>query len=162
MAYEIVSLRDQPQHLPTVADWIHRQWWSDTDTPVEAIERWLRTHLNDGGFPATFIAVFGDEVAGSASLHESEAEDRPDYKPYLGALFVEPGHRGRGLGALLVGAVEAHAGRLSYAALHLNAADAVSGFYENLGWETVERAYGGKRLNIMRRLLARPREKADG
>jgi len=152
MACQIVFLREQPQHLPTVADWVHRQWWSDTDTPREAIARWLSTHLNAHGFPATFVVVVGDEVAGSVSLHETEADDRPDYKPYLGALFVAPGHRSRGLGALLVRAVEAYASRLGYAAVYLNAADAVTGFYERLGWQIIERAYGPKRLNIMRRL----------
>jgi hypothetical protein len=47
--------------------------------------------------------------------------------------------------------VEAHARRLGYAALYLNAADAVADFYEKLGWQIAERAYGPKRLNIMRR-----------
>ena len=154
MTYRLISLREQPQHLATVAEWIHRQWWSETNTPAEAIERWLGTHLGEQGFPATLLAVCDGEVAGSASRHETEAEDRPAYRPYLGALFVKPGSRGHGLGVALVGAVEAHARRLGHPALYLNAADALAGFYEALGWRVVERAYGRKRLNIMQRLLA--------
>ena len=154
MACHLISLREQPEHLATVAEWIHRQWWSATDTPVEAIERWLGTHLGEGGFPTTLIVICDGEVAGSVSLHETEAEDRPAYKPYLGALFVEPGSRGRGLGEALVRAVEAHASRLGHPAIYLNAADALARFYEALGWRIVERSYGRKQLNIMQRLLA--------
>jgi predicted N-acetyltransferase YhbS len=154
MAYHLISLREQPQHLATVAEWIHRQWWSATDTPVEAIERWLGSHLGEAGFPATLIAVCDGELAGSVCLHETEAEDRPAYRPYLGALHVKPGSRGHGLGVALVRAAEAQACRLGHAALYLNAADALARFYEALGWRIVERGYGRKRLNIMQRLLA--------
>ena len=153
MRVQIVPLREQPQHLATVAEWIHRQWWSETETPVDGIAQWLRTHLGANGFPATFIAVADDEVLGSATLHESEAEDRPAYRPYLGAVFVKPDARGRGLARALVRAVEAHANELGHAAIYLNAADATAGLYEKLGWEIVERGYGPKRLNIMRRGL---------
>jgi len=153
MTYQIAFLRDQPQHLRTVAEWIHRQWWSETDTPTESIERWLSTHLSETGFPTTLIAVSDSEVVGSVSLHETEAEDRPAYRPYLGALFVKPDHRGRGLGPALVRAVEAHARRLGHTAIYLNASDATAGLYEKLGWQIVERAYGRKQLNIMRRAI---------
>jgi predicted N-acetyltransferase YhbS len=153
MTYHVISLREQPRHLATAAAWIHRQWWSETDTPVEAIAQWLATHLGDGGFPVTLIAVSEGEIAGSVSLHESEAEDRPDYKPYLGALFVRPESRAQGLGVALVRAVETQAARLGHSVLYLNAGDATAPFYQGLGWQIVERGYGRKRLNIMRRVL---------
>ena len=153
MTWQIAFLRDQPQHLPTIAEWIHRQWWSETDTPIGAIEDWLSTHLGESGFPATFVAIEGGEVIGSVTLHETEAEDRSSYRPYLGALFVKPDYRGRGLAQALVRAVEAHALHLGHATLYLNAADATAGLYEKLGWQVVERGYGRKRLNILQRSL---------
>jgi predicted N-acetyltransferase YhbS len=118
-----------------------------------AIKRWLRTHLGEDGFPSTVVAVAGDEAIGSVSLHESEAEDRPHYRPYLAALFVRPDNRGEGVGAALVRAVEANARRLGHAVVYLNAADPVVGLYEALGWQVVERGYGPKQLNIMQRRL---------
>jgi GNAT superfamily N-acetyltransferase len=151
MTYQLFSLREQPQHLTTVSVWIYRQWWAGTDTSIEAIERWLSTHLDEGGFPTTFLVVSDGELAGSVSLHETEAENRPAYRPYLGVLFVKPESRGHGFGVALVRAVEAHAGQLGHAAIYLNAADAVARFYERLGWRVVERAYGRKQLNIMQR-----------
>jgi predicted N-acetyltransferase YhbS len=159
MTFQFVSLREQPHHLTTVAEWIHRQWWSETDAPIEAIERWLSTHLGKDGFPTTLVAVSDAEATGTISLHETEAEDRPTYKPYLGALFVKPGSRGRGLGGTLVRAVEAHANQLGHPAIYLNAADSLTHFYEALGWQVVERAYGRKQLNIMQRLLSRQEDR---
>ncbi len=153
MTCQIVQLREQPQHLKTVAEWIYRQWWSDTDAHLQSIEHWLAGHFGEEGFPTTFIALSGGEAAASVSLHETEAEDRPAYRPYLGALFVKPDHRRRGVGAMLVRSVEVHASRLGHPALYLNAADAVTDFYKALGWGIVEREYGRKRLNIMRRPL---------
>jgi predicted N-acetyltransferase YhbS len=149
MNYQLVSLREQPRHLPTIAGWIHAQWWSTTDTPVRAIEQWLATHLGEAGFPATLVAVAAGEPVASVSLHETEAEDRPAYRPYLGALFVKPDHRSHGLGMALVRAVEAEAQRLGHPTLYLNAADRLAPFYEALGWRVVERGYGPKQLNIM-------------
>jgi GNAT superfamily N-acetyltransferase len=119
--------------------WIHRQWWSETDTSPEAIECWLSTHLNEERFPTTFIAVCDGEVVGSVSLHETEADDSPAYRPYLGALYVKPDHRRCGLGTILIRSVEAHASRLGYATVYLNAADTLTDFYERLVWEILQR-----------------------
>jgi GNAT superfamily N-acetyltransferase len=135
MTHRLVTLREQPRHLPVVAGWIHRQWWSDT-----------------------FVLMADGAPAGSVCLHETEAPDRPDYRPYLGALFVTPACRGRGFGAVLVRATEAQARRLGHPALYLNAAETVTPFYEALGWRVVERGYGRKRLNILQRTL---REQGD-
>jgi GNAT superfamily N-acetyltransferase len=151
MTYQFISLREQPQHLTTVAEWIHTQWWAKTDTPLEAIERWLNSHLGPEGFPTTIVSIRDGRPAGSVSLHETEAEDRPTYKPYLGALYVTSGNRGLGLGVALVRNVESLASSFGYSAIYLNAADALVPFYEALGWHVVERGYGPKRLNIMQR-----------
>ena len=153
MTHYLVSLQEQPQHLPTVAGWIHRQWWSGTRTTPEAIADWLGGHLNDEGFPATFVLLSDGKPAGPVCLHETEAADRPAYTPYLGALLVKAEHRGRGFGVALLRAAEAHAERLGRAAIYLNAADPVTPFYEARGWRVVERGYGPKRLNILERKL---------
>jgi GNAT superfamily N-acetyltransferase len=152
----IVDMRERPHHLGRVARIVHREWWSQTTTPPEVIRNWLKGHLGAEGFPATFLAMYGEELAGFVALHLTEAEDRPAYQPYLGALFVQPEHRSRGIGAALVRSVEARARDLGHAAIYLNAGDACVGLYEGLGWEVIERGYGARRqLSIMRRALGR-------
>ena len=51
----------------------------------------------------------------------------------------------------LAGAAETHAIQRGHSAIYLKAADSLTGFYEALGWRIVERAYGWKQLNIMKR-----------
>jgi hypothetical protein len=74
------SIAGEAATFETVAEWIYQQWWSNTNTPPDAIERWLGTHLDTEGFPTTLVAIAADDAIGSVSLHE--AEDRPAYKPY--------------------------------------------------------------------------------
>lgn len=150
MTCRIVDLRDEAQHLPTIAAWIHGQWWSGSKASVEDIRAWLEIHLDDAAIPTTFVATSGTEAIGSVCLHETEAPDRPSCWPYLGALYVRPAERQHGVGAALVQAVEAHATRLGHAAVYLNAADAMVAYYETRGWAVVERGYGPKRLTVMR------------
>jgi hypothetical protein len=150
MSYQLIQLREKPQHLKTVAGWIYQQWWSNTNTPPGAIERWLETHLGTDGFPTTLIAIETDDVIGSVSLHETEAEDRQAYKPYLGALYVKPD---RGVGTVLVQAAEAQGRSLDFSDIYLNAADPLVTFYEAMSWMVVERYYGPKHLNVLRRRL---------
>jgi predicted N-acetyltransferase YhbS len=118
---------------------------------VNGIAGWLKTHLDDSGFPVTLVAVSAGQPLGSVSLHTSEAEDRPAFKPYLGALYVTPEARGIGIGEALVRALEMRAKQFGHSALYLNAADSMVAFYERVGWRTVERNYGKKSLNIMQR-----------
>jgi len=151
--FSILHLREQARHLPSVAEWIFREWWSNSGSSVQNIENWLKTHLSDGDFPTTLIAIARGEPIGSVSLHDTEAEDRPAFTPYLGALYVSPEWRGSGVGNALVRAVEEHARHCGFRAVYLNAANRMLVFYERLGWHVVEREYSHLKLNIMRRTL---------
>lgn len=152
----LAALRHQPQHLATIAGWVHAEWWAHTDAPVQTIADWLATHLGPDRFPTTIVALEGARAIGSVSLHASEAPDRPAYTPYLGALYVVPQHRGRGLGPRLVRAVEEQARELGYRAVYLNANTARHApFYAALGWREIETGYGARgQLAIMQRDLA--------
>jgi GNAT superfamily N-acetyltransferase len=149
----IVDMRDRPHHLAEVANIVHREWWSTTTLP-ETICEWLEGHLGPSGFPATFLAVNGDELAGFVALHPTEGEDRPAYRPYVGALFVQPEHRSRGIATALIRVAEARARDLGYAAIYLNSGDARVSLYAGLGWEVIEQGYGARQqLSVMRRKL---------
>ncbi|TGB09661.1 GNAT family N-acetyltransferase [Streptomyces palmae] len=71
---------------------------------------------------------------------------RPDATAVLSRLFVDPGARGRGIGALLIGrAVEEARSRGLHPVLDVVASDtAATALYERLGWErlaTVEQRW---------------------
>lgn len=80
---------------------LYREW------TVEAACAELRDHRDDGGLPATLVAVEGGMIVGSVSVLSGDCEARMDLDPWLGNLWVAPTHRGRGLARDLVrGAIE--------------------------------------------------------
>ncbi|WP_246179384.1 GNAT family N-acetyltransferase [Microvirga thermotolerans] len=88
--------------------------------------------------PTTLVAHEGDLFLGTVSLIACDEESRPDYSPWIAALWVEPEHRRRGIGESLVDrafrlARDAGAGRV-----YLLAGEARRAFYEKRGWSICE------------------------
>ena len=73
----------------------------------------------------------GGRVVGTGRLIEVDGEAR------LGRIAVDAGHRGAGLGAVVVAELEAAAAGLGLPRLRLHAQIPVVGFYERLGWSVV-------------------------
>ncbi|WP_413771478.1 GNAT family N-acetyltransferase [Mesorhizobium sp. PAMC28654] len=55
------------------------------------------------------MARIGDVLVGTCLMVRHELEPAHDLTPWLAGLVVEVGQRGRGIGAALVRAIEAHA-----------------------------------------------------
>jgi GNAT superfamily N-acetyltransferase len=151
--FTVVDLRHHPEHIAAVAAWVHREWWSGSTVSLAGLTEWVEGCVASNGFPGVLVAASQGRAIGSVFLHATEAEDRPAFTPYLGALYVEPPSRRQGVGRALVQAVERHAAELGFDRLYLNASPIRTSFYEPLGWSIVERAYGPARLNIMHRVL---------
>ena len=91
------------------------------------------------------VAEADEEVVGLAHLHVSPTieHERPAGK--LGALVVAESHRGRGIGRLLVEAVEEEATARGCGIFFVTTAeprDDAHAFYESLGLERTGRRYG--------------------
>ena len=92
-----------------------------------------------------FVAEADGKVVGLAHLHVSPTieHERPAAK--LGALVVAESHRGRGIGRLLVEAVEQEATARGCGRFFVTTAerrDDAHAFYERLGLERTGRRYG--------------------
>jgi DNA-binding transcriptional LysR family regulator/GNAT superfamily N-acetyltransferase len=152
----IVDLTAASRWRTEVANWVHAQWWSQTSKTPGDVEDWLAAQ-GAGGCPSAFVALHGkgaqEQAVGSVFLIASEAPDRPELTPYLGALYVAPSWRRRGVGAALIRMVEAKARALGAPALHLNASPERAPFYERRGWRVIETGYGRNGLSILRREL---------
>ena len=147
---EIVDLKEKPEHLPSLAEWHHKEW-SDLnpgETIEQRIER-MQAYLNESFIPSTFIAKDG-ELLGSAAIVAHDMETKPDLSPWLASVFVAPEQRGKGLGARLVSHVMNEAKTRGIDTLYLFTPDKAL-FYQKLGWKIVTKEqYRGQEVTIMK------------
>ena len=120
-----------PRHLPLVAGWIHSAFWTRSGKGVEVVEALLREAEIPGTMPLSLLASVGGEPAGTVNLIACDSRERPDLTPWLAALYVDPAHRKKGIGAALVRALVAEAARLGCAEIYLETD--IPEFYERLG-----------------------------
>jgi GNAT superfamily N-acetyltransferase len=100
---------------------------------------WLRERAREmthGGIPSAWIAFVGEVPVGSVSLIADNMETHPERTPWLAALYVLPGYRGRGIGVALVQRCEqeARAAGATRLFLHTERSHGVAAFYARLGW----------------------------
>ena len=98
----------------------------------------MRDSLNAGPIPTAFVAHEGRRFLGTASLIACDEQSRPQYTPWVAAVWVEPEHRRRGIGAALVGAAEEAAFGTGAGRVYLLARAHRRPFYEKLGWSVFE------------------------
>lgn len=135
---EIAYLADHPEHLHAVASWVYQQWGRyRPDNSVEQTEERYRERLQKDAIPLVMIALEDRKPVGTASLTARDLPSRPDLTPWLAAVFVPAGQRSRGIGSLLVDAVEAAARGLGVETLYLFTPDKEH-FYARMGWRTLE------------------------
>lgn len=107
---------------------------------------------NDVGLPISVIAMEQGRAIGCGSLlADDEVDAWKDFGPWLGNLWVDPAHRGRGVGRILVDTLTDLAQHAGAVRLHLvtdNAAD----WYARMGWESLgDASVHGHTMTVMRR-----------
>lgn len=137
--------------IPLVAGWVEQEWGhllpeATFETFVQSfVERTVPHRL-----PATWVALIGEQVVGTASLDPHDMTTRPEFSPWLAAVYVAPQFRGQGIGSRLVQTAMQEAGMLGLSHLYLFTPDKMN-FYECLGWQIVEMThYRGLEVVIMR------------
>lgn len=89
---------------------------------------------------------------GSVSLIEHNMDTRMDLGPWLAALYVRPGHRGRGFGRSLIERCEHEAWTTGADRLYLYT-DTARAIYEHLGWVTLgTEPYEGTIVTLMQKV----------
>lgn len=146
--FSICDLRDKPELSQTVADRIWRAWWQENGAPLSFIEELVAENLQSNGIPMTLVAHHDDAFMGTVSIIESDMEERPQYGPWIAALWVDKTHRMSGTGSALLEAAMKTAFGLGKDPLYLCATPENSAFYEKRGWMTIETGVGG--LNIFK------------
>jgi predicted N-acetyltransferase YhbS len=127
----IDHLCQHPEHISRVAAWIHGAFWTRSGKGVEVVIDLLHEAVDPARVPLSLLALSDGSPAGTVNLIASDSKVRPDLTPWLAALFVEPAHRGQGIGAALVRRLVTEAARLGCTEMFLETD--IPEFYAQLG-----------------------------
>ncbi|MBN9289040.1 MAG: hypothetical protein BGO43_01695 [Gammaproteobacteria bacterium 39-13] len=155
MKIDIAYLKDYPQHLSLIAQWIFNEWGHyNPGSSLDRAKSKLSEHLNKDSLPITFIALENNQPVGTCSLRINDGI-RPDLAPWLGSLYIEPNARGRGLGEKLIDSVISKARSMKYPKLYLLTFDAtLPNWYRKLGWYGIGAdVLNGHPVNVMERAI---------
>lgn len=131
----IVLLADRPDLIPALTDWFMAEWgpYYGAGGPGDAAAD-LRGCLNRDTLPVALVALDADDtLLGTVALKEESVGSALGVGPWLAAFLVAPQHRGRGVGAALVAAIEGEAARLGFAEIYTST-DTAEGILERRGW----------------------------
>jgi len=135
---EIAYLADHPETVPALAVRLAEEWVSLVpEMSTERRRAMLEGQLHRDRLPIAWVALEEGRPVGTAALRVRDLEDRPELTPWLGAMWVDPARRGRGIGRALCAAVEEKAAALGHRSLYLATAGK-EGWYASLGWEPLE------------------------
>jgi N-acetylglutamate synthase-like GNAT family acetyltransferase len=101
--------------------------------------------------PITFLGFLKDELVGTAAIKIQEMKTHPQYKYWLGSVYVHEAYRGEGIASKLINTVIDKASQLEIDKLYLYTRGKVH-LYAKFGWKILEETnYRGKRAYIMER-----------
>ncbi|PWK70761.1 GNAT family N-acetyltransferase [Aminobacter sp. AP02] len=148
--YSISDLRDRPEFAADVADRIWNAWWRDDGHELAFIRGLVDENFASTG-PRALVAHDGDSFLGTAHLIDNDLESRPQYSPWVAAVWVDEAARKSGIGAALVRAGAEAAFGQGFDTVYLCAKPAKSAFYERLGWQRIEEDVEGLNVFLMKR-----------
>jgi GNAT superfamily N-acetyltransferase len=152
----VIQLAEGPQHLPVVGTWIYETWWRRPDNTAEVVFRLLRTHDRLDEVPFTVVALAGDTPVGSCCVVANDCVHRPQYTPWVAAVYVQPQIRRRGVASKMLQALAAIASRAGLANLYIDCLAATAPVYERNGWQILEREVGDPHSVVLSRPLTGP------
>jgi len=131
---------------------------SRTQSSIEYGERFARKRAvpscnltSTEAKPFSLIAHANGTFLGAASLIASDVDNRSLLTPWVAAVWVEAGYRGRGIGTSRVEAVVKRAFALGERELFLHCAESRRPFYEKRAWQLLERGVPTSDMHILRR-----------
>lgn len=150
----IVDLRQEPQHLDTLAQW-HFAEWSYLNPGESLAQRQQRMHsyLAEETIPSTYVYRHEGQLAGSAAIVHHDMDTHGELSPWLASVYVKPELRGKGIGSQLVRQIMRVAAESGIKELFLFT-DGGKNFYARLGWTVwAEETYRNCKVTIMRAVL---------
>jgi GNAT superfamily N-acetyltransferase len=126
-------LENRPEHLLTVARWVHDEWTHVTDPDPQSQVDVTRGWLHIDRIPLCLVALEGEQCVGTVSIFVDDLRARQDLTPWLAALYVDAAHRSRGIGSALIDRLLVVARGLGIRRLYLHTETAPE-YYRRKGW----------------------------
>lgn len=150
----IELLADHRELLPLLQEWFESEWPSyyGANGPGNALED-LRAFANRGSLPIGAVALRQGVACGVAALKPESIASHRHLSPWAAAGLVSPSERGKGIGSLLLAALEREAGKLGFPFIYCGTSTAES-LLQRCQWQLMERiVHEGQGLGIYRKAL---------
>lgn len=92
MGISFKFLRDHPQYIETITDWLYSEWGNEN---YKFWKSWVENSLCKSDVPQTFLVFVDDTLVGTYSLWRCDLQSRQDLYPWFGGLYVIPTCRGK-------------------------------------------------------------------
>ncbi len=149
----IELLASHPECLPLLASWFETEWATYYRFGGASAEADLLAYCNVGKLPVGIVAMREHVLCGAAALKAEPLPELPHLTPWVGAGLVHPSMRRRGIGAKLVGGLEALARELGFEHIYCATGTAAT-LLERGAWRLLERVnHGGELLAIYEKAL---------
>jgi GNAT superfamily N-acetyltransferase len=142
----ISNLREHTEFLDIVAQRCWTAWWMEGAVSLEEYRGWVAACVASTTVPSCLVAHVGKEFRGAVSLIASDMNKRPQYTPWIAALWVEEGYRRQGTAVALIDSARKEAKRCGYEKAYLCATEANSPYYRARGFTQIESDVEG--LNV--------------
>ena len=152
MNVAISDLRQQPAFFDAVADRIWRAWWKERGFPADYITGRLRENMAPTPIPFALVAHRGDTFLGTSSVIAADLEERPQYSPWVAAVWVDPKYRMQEIGSALVERAVSDAFALNIRRAYLYAEKERRRFYTRQGWRPIEENVGERKVTVFVRV----------
>lgn len=140
---KIEYLKNFPEYLQTVVEWVYPEWWQSRYTFNEVVEIY-KTVLNDHILPIGLIAFENDKPVGTALICEDDPDIKLGISPWLEGLYIKKDHRKCGIGKTLIMKIEDIATNFGYTNLYLSSG--LENFYEKMNFIEIKRLENGDSL----------------
>ena len=137
-SYTISDLKARPEFLGDAADRVWNAWWRQDGHKLDFIKGLFEENLTAETTPVALIAHDGAEFLGTASLIDSDMEARPQYTPWVAALWVDEKQRSFGIGSALIKAAIEKAREQGFPEVYLCAEADKHDYYAARDWVLIE------------------------
>ncbi len=143
---QVSNLTTCPRWADTIANRAWHAWWTDTDVSLPEYRAHLDPMIAGNGVPFALVAHIKDVYLGSVFVIENDLHDRPQYAPWIAALWVEVEARRQGIAAKLMAAARQKASALGHETCYLCATPENSPYYLARGFKQIESDVSGLNL----------------